>query len=117
MKSATLRFAIALGLWVSLGGRAGADECAEAGQHLRIARRAIQVGDHARAIAELKASYEADGRPVTLIFLARTYAETGQLSMAIDLYRGYLEQVPASQRTFSVEGEIARLSKLLLAQH
>ena len=77
---------------------------------------AIQVGDYARAIAEFRTSYEEDGQSLTLIFLARVYAETGQLSMAIDLYRGYLEQVPIGKRTFSVEGEITRLSKLLLNQ-
>ena len=96
---------------------AAARECADARQHLVIARRALQVHDYPRAIAEYEASYEADGEPVTLILLARTYAQTGQLSMAIDLYRAYLDEVPHGERTFYVEGEIARLASLELDRH
>ena len=96
---------------------AAARECADARQHLVIARRALQVHDYPRAIAEYEASYEADGEPVTLTLLARTYAQTGQLSMAIDLYRAYLDEVPHGERTFYVEGEIARLASLELDRH
>lgn len=98
----------------SSAGTAAARECADAKQHLVIARRALQVHDYPRAIAEYEASYEADGEPVTLIFLARTYAQTGQLTMAIDLYRAYLDEVPQGQRTDDVESEIARLASLEL---
>ncbi|HEX9103661.1 MAG TPA: hypothetical protein VF997_15730 [Polyangia bacterium] len=93
---------------------AAANECVEARQHLVIARRALQVHDYRRAIAEYEASYLQDGDPLTLIFLARTYALAGQPATAIDLYRGYLEAVPPDRRTFSVEGEIARLGTLVL---
>ena len=96
------------------GGRAAANECAEARQHLLVARRALEVRDYARAIVEYQTSYEEDGRPVTLLLLARTYAQTGELAGALELYREYLDQVPADERTRYVEGEIARLSKLLL---
>ncbi len=91
------------------------DDCADAGEHLRIARRALTVRDFPTAIAHFKASYELDGQPLTLIFLARAYAADGDLFSAIELYRSYLEVEPTSQRTFDVEGEIARLSKRLLS--
>lgn len=94
-----------------------AHECAEARQHLVVARRALQVHDYGRAIAEYQASYERDGDPVTLIFLARTHEQLGHLATAIDLYRSYLDETAADgHRIFAVEGEIARLSTLLLEQ-
>ena len=93
---------------------AGANECVEARQHLVIARRALQVHDYGRAIAEYQASYEQDGDPLTLIFLARTQSQIGHLSTAIDLYRTYLEETTEGHRTFHVEAEIDRLSTLLL---
>lgn len=101
---------------VALGSErsAGADECAQARQHLVIARRALQVHDYGRAIAEYQASYEQDGDPVTLIFLARTQSQIGHLSTAIDLYRTYLDETTDGHRTFHVEAEIDRLSTLLL---
>lgn len=101
---------------VALGGArtAGANECAEARQHLVIARRALQVHDYGRAIAEYQASYEQDGDPLTLIFLARTQSQVGHLSTAIDLYRTYLDETTDGHRKFYVEAEIDRLSTLLL---
>ena len=96
------------------GGRAAADECASARQHLVVARRALQVHDYARAIAEYQTSYEQDGHPLTLLLLARTYAQTGEVASALDLYRDYLDAVPADERTRWVESEIARLSTLAL---
>jgi len=107
--------------WVALlggAGDAGANECAEARQHLVVARRALQVHDYGRAIAEYQASYERDGDPVTLIFLARTHEQLGHLATALDLYRSYLDETaaPDRHRIFAVEGEIARLSTLLLEQ-
>ncbi|HEY2743233.1 MAG TPA: hypothetical protein VGL86_01365 [Polyangia bacterium] len=90
------------------------DDCADAGEHLRIARRAVTVHDYATAIAHFKASYELDGQPLTLIFLARAYVADGDLFSAIELYRSYLEVEPSSRRTFDVEAEIARLSQRLL---
>jgi len=97
--------------------RAQANECAEARQHLVIARRALQVHDYARAITEYQTSYEQDGNPSTLLFLARTEADIGQFSTAIDLYRSYLEQAPVAHRAFDVDGEIRRLSTLLLERN
>ena len=109
-----------IGSLVLLGGADGAaaNECAEARQHLVIARRALQVHDYGRAIAEYQASYERDGDPVTLIFLARTHEQLGHLATALDLYRSYLDETAAAggHRIFAVEGEIARLSTLLLEQ-
>ena len=71
---------------------AGADECASARQHLVIARRALQVHDYQRAVAEYQRSYEEDGDSTTLILLARAYEQLGQTATASDLYRSYLEQ-------------------------
>jgi tetratricopeptide (TPR) repeat protein len=96
---------------------ARANECAEARQHLVIARRALQVHDYARAITEYQTSYEQDGNPSTLLFLARTEADIGEFSTAIDLYRSYLDQAPAEHRAFDVEGEIRRLSTIILERN
>ena len=104
---------------ISLIGVASADECecGKAGRvHLVIARRAITVGDYQRAIAEYQASYEADGQPLTLIFLARAYTRFGELRSAIETYREYLEEVPFDRRTYDVESEIARLSEIIFRQ-
>ncbi len=115
MRSVSQRLGILVACAIACGsGTAGARECADAKQPLVVARRALQVHDYPRAIAEYEASYEADGEPVTLIFLARTYVQTGQLSMAIDLYRAYLDEVPDGKRTFDVAGEIERLASLEL---
>ena len=91
------------------------DDCADAGEHLRIARRALTVHDYATAIAHFKASYELDGEPLTLLFLARAFTADGDLFSAIELYRSYLEEEPAGRRTVDVEAEIARLSQKLLS--
>lgn len=93
---------------------AAANECAGVRQHLVIARRALEVHDYARAVAEYQASYEEDGDPLTLVLLARTEAERGQLAAALDLYRSYLADVPTGQRTLYVEREVTRLSALVL---
>ncbi len=101
--------------WVLLGSAGVARaECAEARQHLLIARRAVQVHDYARAIAEYRRGYEDDGQPLTLVLLARTYAQAGDLSLALDVYRAYLDEAPDGPRASYVAGEIARLSSLAL---
>ncbi|HXU70187.1 MAG TPA: hypothetical protein VN947_12710 [Polyangia bacterium] len=90
--------------------------CADAAAHLRIARRAITVNDYATAIANFKTSYELDGEPLTLVFLARAYVHENDLFSAIELYKSYLDQVPSGLRASYVEGEIDRLTDRLLAQ-
>jgi hypothetical protein len=90
-------------------------ECARAGQHLVIARRAMAVHDFSRAIREYQASYELDGEPLTLIFLAQAYSRIGDLPSAIEMYRAYLGEVPAGARAYAVEQEVAHLSTVVLA--
>lgn len=72
--------------------------------------------DDATAIAHFKTSYELDGDPLTLIFLARAYAHENDLFSAIELYRSYLDQDPSGRRAGDVEAEIDRLTDRLLAQ-
>lgn len=94
----------------------GDDDCADAAEHLRIARRAVTVADYPTAVTHFKAAYELDGNALTLIFLARAYTHEGDLFAAIELYRNYLEEVPSGRRAFDAESEIRRLSSQLLAQ-
>ena len=94
----------------------GDDDCSDAADHLRIARRAVTVDDYATAIVHFKSAYELDGNPLTLIFLARAYTHQGDLFSAIELYRNYLEEVPVGRRAFDAESEIRRLSSQLLSQ-
>lgn len=109
-----LRLVVAIALAPLCAVPARGNECAAAKQHLVIARRALEVHDYARAVAEYQASYEEDGDPLTLVLLARTEAERGQLAAALDLYRSYLAAVPTGQRTLYVEREVTRLSTLVL---
>jgi hypothetical protein len=87
-----------------------------AAQHLVVARRALTVHDYPTAITHFQQSYERDGSPLTLIFLARAYEGEGDLLSALELYRSYLEQVPIGRRAYDVESDITRLSERLLAQ-
>ena len=115
-----LAFAVALlvqpGRAAATTTASGDDDCADAADHLRIARRAVTVDDYATAIVHFKSAYELDGNPLTLIFLARAYTHQGDLFSAIELYRSYLEESPIGRRAFDVESEIKRLSQQLLAQ-
>ena len=78
-----------------------------------MAARSLEVGDVARAIDAYRRSYELDGRPITLVLLARTYDRAGEPLAALELYRLYLTKLRSGQRAFAVEDEIARLSKLI----
>ncbi|MGE0789819.1 MAG: tol-pal system YbgF family protein [Sandaracinaceae bacterium] len=119
---ASLLLALLLALLVAAAPRAAAQEAQElvlspadeeARAEFEAGRSAYQGGRFAVALTHFERAYELSERPELLFNIANAHDRLGHHQLALESYRGFLEQMPESTNAEFSRGRVAELERIL----
>lgn len=97
----------------ALGAPRSKKEAAEAKLLFETGKKAYNVGDFAKSIADWKKGYELSGDALFLFNMAQAHRQLKQYEPALFLYRAYLRELPNAPNSADVQQRIEQLEQLL----
>src|SRR3954468_9269478 len=97
---------VTLGLLVSLGATARAQDFEAAGKHFSAAQEAFGAKHYKTAAGEFEAAYGITKDPVLLYNVAESYEKAGDGHKAVNNYKAYLREQPQAADKAEVQKRI-----------